>query len=868
MERTIMLGRSIGTFLAASAMVGSAAAAQRIVLPAEVTPAHYDIAIVTDAPHMAFTGTVKIDVQVKRPVRAITLNAADLVFGQVSLSGSAGAPKVAYDAKAETATLSFPGEVAAGAHVLSIEYRGKINQQAAGLFALDYDTAGGKKRALFTQFENSDARRFIPSWDEPNKKATFSLTATVPAGEMALSNTPITATQPVAGGLKRVTFATSPKMSSYLLFFGSGDFERISRKVNGVDIGVVVKRGDLSRAAYALDAASHILPYYEDYFGVRYPLPKLDLIAGPGSSQFFGAMENWGAIFYFERDLEIDARTSTESDKRDVYIVVAHEMAHQWFGDLVTMDWWDDLWLNEGFASWMELKATDQFHPEWKVWMDSLEAKERAMLLDARSGTHPVIQPIRDVLQANEAFDTITYSKGQAVIRMLEDYVGADAFRAGVRAYIKAHAYGNTVTDDLWREIDKTSPRPITAIAHDFTLQPGIPLIRVTPGKTGVHLAQDRFAADASARAPLSWHVPVLSRALEGGAVGRSVVARSVPADLPDSGGVLVNAGQAGYFRTLYDPVLLRSAADHFRTLSAEDQLGVLNDARALGYTGYAPLTDFLSLAGQADPAMDPQVLAALAGQLQAIDTLYDGLPGQPAFRAFGQKLLAPLLAASGWDAKPGESQNAALLRASLLSALSRLDDPAVIAEARKRLPQYLNGSSRMAPDTRRSVLAIVARHADAAEWERLHTLAKNEKSTLAKQELYALLGTAQDKALARRALDLALGGEPAVTTRPDIIASVGASYPDMAFDFVSAHLALVDSWLEADSRNQYVPGIAGHANDVAMIGKLKAFAQAHIPETARGSVVKAESAIALAAEVRAKRLPDVDRWLAAHAVR
>ncbi|HEX4859618.1 MAG TPA: M1 family metallopeptidase, partial [Rhizomicrobium sp.] len=448
------------------AAAGTAQAANRVVLPTNVTPSHYDIQIATNATQLSFTGSVKIDVDAKQPAKTITLNAADLVFGKVSLSGEAAAPKVSYDAKEQTATLTFAQAFAAGHHVLAIDYRGKINEQAAGIFALDYDTAKGKKRAIFTQFENSDARRFIPSWDEPNKKATFTLTATVPADQMAIANTPISATESLPGGLKRVSFAPSPKMSSYLLFFGLGDFERVSRKVDGVDIGVIVKRGDTAKADYALDAAAHILPYYEDYFGVKYPLPKLDLIGGPGSSQFFGAMENWGAIFYFERDLEIDPKLSTEADRRGVYVTIAHEMAHQWFGDLVTMDWWDDLWLNEGFASWMEVKATDHFHPEWHVWLDSQDAKEAAMRVDARAGTHPIVQPILDVFQANQAFDTITYEKGQAVIRMLENYTGEDAFRAGVRNYIKAHAYGNTVTDDLWRELDKTSPRPVTKVAH------------------------------------------------------------------------------------------------------------------------------------------------------------------------------------------------------------------------------------------------------------------------------------------------------------------------------------------------------------------------------------------------------------------
>jgi len=846
------------------ASAGFANAANRVVLPTNVTPSHYDISVVTDATHLTFTGSVKIDIAVKQPTHVIELNAADMTFGRISLSGVAGTPKVVFDPKEQTATLMFPSQIAAGPHVLTIDYKGKIYQQAAGLFALDYDTAKGKKRALFTQFENSDARRFVPSWDEPNKKATFTLTATVPRDQMAIANTPISSTDSLPGGLKRVHFTASPKMSSYLLFFGAGDFERVSRKVNGVDVGIIVKRGDTDKAGYALDAAANILPYYQDYFGVKYPLPKLDLVAGPGSSQFFGAMENWGAIFYFERDLEIDAKTSTESDKRNIYIVIAHEMAHQWFGDLVTMDWWEDLWLNEGFASWMELKATDHFHPEWKVWMDSIDAKEGAMRVDARAGTHPIVTPILDVMQANQAFDTITYSKGQAVIRMLENYVGADEFRAGVRNYIKAHAYGNTVTDDLWRELDKTSPRPVTQIAHDFTLQAGVPLVRATPIVGGVRLMQERFAMDATAKTPLTWHVPVLAQSPGDKAPWRGTVATGAPVQIAAKPGVVVNEGQAGYFRTAYDPGLLKAVAARFVNLSAENQFGLLNDTRALGYSGYAPLTDFLSLAQQTKSTMDPQVQAAVAARLQGIDSLYDGLPGQAAFRSFGRTLLDPLFAKVGWDAQAGESQNTALLRETLLDALSQFDDPGVIAEARKRFSVFLRDPSHITPDTRRSMLRIVALHADAATWEELHTLAKIGKTAMVKDEMYRILGTVRDRALAAKALALTLGNEVAITTRPSIVRSVGVAHPDMAFDFMNTHRQLVMSWLEGDSQNQFVPRVTQGSNDPKMIAKLNAYANAHIPATARGDTVKATSAIGFNAEVRTKRLPEIDRWLAA----
>ena len=672
-------------------LAAHAADTGRVVLPTDVQPTRYDLAIVPDAAHMTFTGTVKIALDVKSATKIIQLNAADLAFKTVTLDGKP-APKPVLDDTEGTATFTFPADVKPGKHMLAIAYTGKINPHPAGLFALDYtDKTGAKKRALFTQFENSDARRFVPSWDEPNRKDVFVVTATVPFGDLPISNMPIASTEKLKGGVKRVRFMPSPKMSSYLLFFGTGDFERVSRKVNGVDIGVVFKRGDGNKAQYALDEAAKFLPYYEDYFGVKYPLPKLDMIAGPGTSQTFGAMENWGAIFYFERALMLDPKTGSEADKRNISVDVAHEMAHQWFGDLVTMDWWEDLWLNEGFASWMENKANDHFHPEWHMWMESINNREGAMREDARAGTHPIITPIHDVLQADQAFDNITYQKGQAVIRMLESTVGEDAFRAGIRAYMKDHAYGNTVTDDLWREIDKVSPTKVTQIAHDFTLQAGVPLIRVTRTKAGVHLTQDRVVDDNSANNPTSWHVPVVTRSLGTSSMWHGIVTREAPQDvaLPKGEGVLVNAGQTAYFRTAYDDASFKDLAAAFASLSPEDQLGLINDARDDGYVNVVPFGQFLTLASQVTPGTNVKVLDTLAGRMQGIDTLYRDLPGQKAYRAFAVSVFDPVFAKIGWDAKPGEDSNVPLLRNDLIDLLSQVNDPAVIAEANKRFDAY-----------------------------------------------------------------------------------------------------------------------------------------------------------------------------------
>jgi aminopeptidase N len=509
------------------------------VLPTDVVPVHYDIAVRPDAAALTFTGSVTAEVQVVRATSAVTLNAADMTFGAVQLDGASVSPKVTYDTPGQTATLTFAAPLEVGKHRLAIAYAGKINQQAFGLFSVDYDTPQGSRRLLATQFESPDARRFAPMWDEPALKATFKLTVDAPSADMVVSNTPVEATEALEGGLTRTRFAVTPKMSSYLLFLAVGDFERVSRKVGDVDVGVVVKRGSTGQAGFALDAAEQLLPWFNDYFGTPYPLPKLDLVAVPGGAASFSAMENWGAILYFEKAVLVDDQVSSESDRQGAFGTIAHEMAHQWFGDLVTMSWWDDLWLNEGFASWMATKSTAVFHPEWSTDLQRMEGRDGAMNLDAREATHPVVQPVIDASDA--PFDTISYQKGQAVINMVEAWVGEVAFRDALRAYMKKHAYGNTVSDDLWNAVEAASGQPIRQIAHDFTGQPGVPLIKVTSLGSAWRLAQRRFGVDAPSRKALTWSTPVAVSwpGAEGAWRGMVSMGQSVrikpPSDSPDA---------------------------------------------------------------------------------------------------------------------------------------------------------------------------------------------------------------------------------------------------------------------------------------------------------------------------------------------
>ena len=843
-------------------------------LPRTVRPNHYDVRITPDAKAMNFTAQVKIAIDVLKPTDSITLNAIDMVFSKVSLNNAAGkeidaTPKVTLNEEAQTASFQFGHSIAPGRYQLTLDYVGKIGTQAVGLFALDYNMEDGKKRALYTQFENSDARRMIPSWDEPGFRTTFALEAIVPAAQMAVSNMPISRQTVLADGRVKVQFATTPKMSTYLLFFSLGEFERTSTTLDGISLGVVTKKGAGSQADFALASSKAVLREYNDFFNIKYPLPKLDNIAAPGRSQFFGAMENWGAIFTFEYGMLLDPAIATQSDKQRVFTFAAHEIAHQWFGDLVTMRWWDDLWLNEGFASWMESRTTAKLHPEWNSALAAVAVREGAMGRDAVKTTHPIVQHIDTVEQANQAFDDITYAKGEAVIRMLENYVGPTAWRDGVRRYMKKHAYGNTVSDDLWLQIEAAAHKPVTAIAHDFTLQPGVPLIRVTSascdkGSTTLKLEQGEFSKDQPQKKALQWRVPVIMQGVGARNTVSTLVSNgSATVTVAGCAPVIVNAGQAGYYRTLYTPAHFSAIATRFSSLPSIDQIGILSDSWSLGLAGLQSPTDFLDLASATSLAADPQIWGKISAVFGYIDAQYaTDSPRRLAFRRYAISRLAPMLAQLGWRDREGELDTIGILRNELILALATLGDESVIGEARRRYALRNSDPAALPGPLRKTLLAVVAMHADRTTWDQIHADALAEKSALIKDQLYDLLGSTMDAALAREALALALSGEPGETVSAAMIAQVAHWHPDLAFDFAVANLAQVNAKVDASSRSRYFPGLAGGSADPAMIAKVNAYAQANLAPEARREADTAAANIAYRIQVRTERLPLIDAWL------
>ncbi|MGZ5921600.1 MAG: M1 family metallopeptidase [Rhizomicrobium sp.] len=851
-------GLSLGLLvLLAGPVAAQAQSGAREVLPDTVVPLHYDLALVPDAAKLTFRGTVAITVQVNKPVRDITVNADGLTFAKASLDQTALALS-APDTKLGRETLHAPKSVTAGRHVLTIDYSGPITRNTLGFFAMDYQGANGPRRTLATNFEPTGARKLLPCWDEPARKATFTISVDAPKDQMAVSNMPVDQVTPLSGALQRVRFKQSPKMSTYLLFLGIGDYERVKQTVDGVESGVVVKRGDSGKAAYALVQAGKVLHYYNSYVGVKFPLPKLDLIAAPGEISG-GSMENWGAIFYSQQHLLFDPKTSTESDRQLVFMVVAHEMAHQWFGDLVTMAWWDNLWLNEGFARWMQTYSADDLHPEWKTGLRALSIFEGGKEADAIPSTHPVIQNILTADQASQAFDQITYDKGAAVITMINAYVGREAFQKGVQAYMRAHAYSNTEDGDLWGEIQKAAGKPILEIEHDVTRQAGVPLIKVAFDKDATRLSEGRFAADPTTIAgiaPQSWLLPIAVQSLSGGNAQTALL--KAPARFAVAPPALVNAGQQTYGRVLYPAGSAAALSAALPRLAAADQYGLLNDTAALGFAGYQSASDMLALIASLPQSADPIVWQRALTLLGDIDGHYaDGAP-KAAFRAFALKLLHPLAARLGLSAKPGEDGNIQILRMALDRLAGRFGDAGVIAWAKKTMDDAAAN-----PIDRRAALDVAAASADAAAFDALLAKARAEKDPLAKQHMFEALAGVEDPALAKRMVEIAFGNDPPAGTTPSLLYELGANHPDLTWDGAVARLKDSKNPMEQTLRWEIAVALASGSALPARIAAVTDYEKS-VPEAARRPFLGAIAAIRQNQHIREKAVPEISAWVAA----
>ncbi len=853
-------------------------------LPKTVVPRHYTLRIQPDLDQRTTTGTATIELEVLQPVTELVLNANDLVIDSAVLVDPPAAPLVLTPRlDATKQTLALPVTLAPGRHVITLAFRGKIGTQAEGFFVDKYPTPTGDKLMLGTQFEPTDARRVFPCWDEPVYRATYDITLVVREKLMAVTNMPAVRETPLGTGWKEVSFARTPAMASYLVALYAGEFEALEGEQDGVRLRILTTEGKRASAAYALESTKRILHYYNEYFGTPYPLPKLDQIAVPNAFATFGAMENWGCITYIDTALLHDPATGSQEGRERVFKVIAHEVAHQWFGDLVTMAWWDNLWLNEGFASWMGTKASDALNPEWQLWVRASEGRETALGLDARKTTHPIQQPIANESQANDAFDTISYQKGQGFLRMLEAYLGEDAFRGGLRRYMATHKYSNTTTADLWAALGAASGKPVVELAAGWTEQPGFPVIMVstvgaslddarapaggapTPGRS-IRLQQSRFTVNDPAAAPLTWKVPVTLANTARLTQGSVTLLEKTPLTVPwpaGAGTIKANVGNTGFYRVLYDDALTDALRGAVATLPVTDQLNLLGDTWALTEAGRASSTAWLGLVEQLRDSPSQPVWEHVVDKFELIDRLQWGQPGRRAFQAWAVQILSPRLAALGWDARAEESPLDAALRPKLIAALGLYGDRAVIDECTRRFEAFLADPASLAGNLRSPVLLVAGRYATRETYDRLHTLARNATTTEEKRRAYAAMQAALDPKLAAATLAMTLGDELSTTEAARNVAAVaGRGHADLAWEFAKANTQALLERTTFFGRNAYLPGIARASTDAARADDLEKVVREKLPADAFAEAAKGADLIRLNASVKKRELPAMDAWI------
>ena len=840
-------------------------------LPKAVVPLSYDIQLKPNIEKLTFTGSETVVLDVRKPAKTITLNVNTMTIASAKLLGANGKieqdARVTIDPKEETATLTFDKEIRPGQHQISVEFAGKINEAPKGLYYTRYQVegSGAKKLMLGTDMEPSDARRMFPCWDEPSFRAKFRLTATVPENFTAVSNMPIERETKTSAG-KEVRFAETPPMSSYLIVFCAGELDAIYGEADGVKISVVTTKGKAETGRYALESAEKILKYYNEYFGEKYPLPKLDLIAVLSGN--FGAMENWGGITFDESILLFDPAKSSELTKQNIFAVIAHEMAHQWFGDLVTMAWWDNLWLNEGFASWMGTKCSDHFNPQWHIWLRSNADKQRAMTTDALSAAHPIQQPVKTESEAASAFDEITYLKGQSFLRMLESYLGEEDFRAGIRSYIQAHRLSNSTTADLWNALAESSRKPVAAIAASWTEQPGLPLVLMTSTESSVTVSQERFTVHQKSPKPLEWKIPIVYRDLSSTtSPARVFLLEKKSATLPDvqpSQNVKLNAGDVGYFRTQYDHAHFEKLRAFAPQLPEADKVNLVSDTWALVEADRGPISDYFKLVKALREDNSLALWEQITATLSAIDFLYLGNNERAAFQAYGRSILKPIFGRIGWEPKKGEQVADGLLRAKLIAELSEFGDEDVIAGARERFKKFLADPNMLLPDLRPAVLNVVGRYANQETWNKLHELGLKTQSVEEKGNFYHAMAAALSPELAKRTLPLSLTDELPASRAIFLIALVARAgeQPEIAWDFAQANREKLDAKLSAVNAVRFVPYLMRGFSDPQRATELETYAQKYMPPGAKSEVEKAAEEIRFNADLKARIIPEIHKWL------
>ncbi|MEG0822784.1 MAG: M1 family metallopeptidase [Burkholderiaceae bacterium] len=850
-----------GLWLCLSLLVAGAAQAARFDfdsaggrLPKEVRPFHYRIALDLDPARSSFTGRSDIDLEVRQPVDAIVLNAHRLkpIAAQLIDAKGASRPLTVVDIpeRRQWRLATQPAApLAAGRWRLVIDYEGSVQRSGQGLYRVDYQAQGQAAQMLATQLEPGHARELFPGFDEPAFRASFEITASAPAPYDIVSNMPAAADS-VQAGRRTVRFAPTPSMATYLVAVAVGEFDALEGEQDGVKLRILTARGKRDSAAYAMSATKQLLVYYRDYFGLPYALPKLDQLAVPGVRG--GAMEDWGLISYNEGTLLFDPQRSSPRTQQTVFGIVAHEIAHQWFGNLVTAAWWDDIWLNEAFATWMAAKASEHFNPQWELRARARRDKESGMRRDAGAATRPIAIPVETEDAVFGVFDELTYEKGGAVLSMFESAMGPDTFRDGLRRYMLAHAYGNATASDLWFHFSQAAGRDISSQIGGWIEQPGFPVVDVgascVAGRTELSLSQSRFTTRATGAAPTTWQVPV---GLSSGRETRSLVLGQEPVKLvlPGCEPVIVNAGDAGYYRVRYDAEASARLRAATATLTSIDRIAITADMAALAASGRLRLADYLEWIAAPAPRSASEWQAILS-QLEAFDQALAGTPAQAALRRWGRERFAPELARLGWEPGRDEEQPTLRLRNQLIDLLGRFDDAPTIERARA-----LHASGAVPPSIVAGVVNAVARHANAAQ---LDALLAERKAARGQEEVYRLghaLSLVRDPVLAERVLALTLSEEWEPPSAAWLAGQVGpgSGNTELGWSFMRQNFSAISAKASDWGRLWLLPSAADGFNDAARADELIAAQEAALGEPGRDAARQVAERIRERAELRAR---------------
>jgi hypothetical protein len=748
-----------------AALPALAASGQR--LPDNVIPESYDLRFAPDLTKATFSGEETIHVKLLRPAQAITLNSADIAFleSTITAGGQSQKAKVTLDDAKDQATLSVPNPIPSGPAEIHIRFTGILNNQMRGF----YLSKTPRRRYAVTQFESTDARRAFPCFDEPAYKAVFRITIAVDNGDIAISNTKILSDIPgPAEGKHTVQFAPTPKMSSYLVAMLVGDFQCLSGSADEIPIRVCAVPEKKDQGAFALTAAENTLKFYDSYYYTKYPFQKLDLIAIPDFAA--GAMENTGAITYRETDLLLDEKTANKDALENVASVIAHEIAHQWFGDLVTMKWWDDLWLNEGFATWMSSKPLAAWKPEWNERLSDVQGTEGALNSDAIASIRAIRAKAETPAEIDALFDGVAYDKAAAVIRMVESYVGEEVFRKGANAYLQAHAYGNATAEDFWNAIAAASGKPVDKIMKSFIDQPGAPMIAAktecSNGSTILTLSQHRYFGSVELFAAPSqalWQIPVAVRTADSQKVTYEILGTNEQSfELPGCPGwALINATGIGYYRSDYGADYSRMSARLESDLSSEERLRFLGDSWAMVRLGRLGADKYLETLDVLSSEHGRTVAEAMLRQIHVIHDNIVSSADRPAYEVWVRKFLAPMMSDLGTEPVAGEPGDRRALRSEVMAILSVFGrQPELIENARETAVAYMKDPASVDPANARSALSISALNGDAALYDQYlaHLKAAHNQG-----EFYAyLMGLVmfRDPALVARNFDLLLSSQ------------------------------------------------------------------------------------------------------------